>query len=186
MQNRSPIAVFLLSMVTGGIYSWYWLVKTKTEMNTMGEKIPTAWIWLIPCVGSIWWIWKYSEGVEHVTHNKVSGVLAFILLFCLGTIGEAIIQNYFNEDVAAVSAQPIQPTYAQPVQEQPAYQQPVQQQPIYQQPVEPQVQPYQQPIQPVEQPQQSFEQPFQAPQPEAPIEKPQQSVDQPQNPFQQQ
>jgi len=181
MQNRSPIEVFLLSMVTGGIYSWYWLVKTKTEMNNMGEKIPTAWIWLIPCVGTIWWMWKYSEGVEHVTHNKVSGVLAFILLFCLGTIGEAILQNYFNEDVAAVSAQPMQPTYQRPVQEQPAYQQPVQQQPV-----EPQVQPYQQPIQSVEQSQQSFEQPFQTPQPEAPVEQPQQPVDQPQNPFQQQ
>jgi len=175
-------------MVTGGIYSWYWLVKTKTEMNNLGEKIPTAWIWLIPFVGTIWWMWKYAEGVEHVTHNKVSGVLAFILLFCLGTIGEAILQNYFNEDVAVVAAQPISqnPSYQSPVQEQPAYQQTVQQQPIYQQPVEPQVQSYQQPVQQGEQSQQPYEQPFQAPQPEAPVEQPQQSVDQPQNPFQQQ
>jgi len=136
MQNRSPIAVFLLSMVTGGIYSWYWLVRTKTEMNNLGEKIPTAWIWLIPFVGTIWWLWKYSEGVEHVTQNKISGVLAFVLLFCLATIGQAIIQNYFNEDVVTASTQPMQPM--QPVQQQPVYQQPVQQ---------------------MEQPQQSYAQP---------------------------
>lgn len=157
MQNRSPIAVFLLSMVTGGLYSWYWLVRTKTEMNNLGEKIPTAWIWLIPCVGTIWWMWKYSEGVEHVTNNKISGVLAFVLLFLLGTIGEAILQNYFNEDVAVASAQPMQPTYAAPAQSYNPVQQPIQQQPAYQQPIQPMQQPvYQQPVE--QQPQQPNDQ----------------------------
>ena len=97
MQQRSPIAVFLLGMVTGGLYSWYWAVKTKGEMNKMGESIPTAWIWLIPIVGVIWWYWKYSEGVEHVTHEKLSGVLAFILLYLLHIVGQAILQDYFNK-----------------------------------------------------------------------------------------
>lgn len=97
MKQRNPIAVFLLSLVTCGIYSLYWLVKTKGEMNKMGEKIPTAWIWLIPFVGSIWWLWKYSEGVEHITGEKPSGVMAFVLLFLLGNIGQAIIQDYFNK-----------------------------------------------------------------------------------------
>jgi len=115
MKQRSPIAVFLLSLVTGGIYSWYWAVKTKGEMNNLGEKIPTAWIWLIPMVGSIWWLWKYSEGVEHVTNEKVSGVLAFVLLFLLGNIGQAIIQDSFNKIVAVAPMAPVQPSYVQPV-----------------------------------------------------------------------
>jgi hypothetical protein len=100
MKQRSPIAVFLLPVVTFGIYSWYWLVKTKGEMNKMGEDIPTVIIWLIPFVGSIWWLWKYSEGVEHVTHEKLGGVLSFVLLFLLGTIGQAIIQDSFNKTTA--------------------------------------------------------------------------------------
>lgn len=54
MKNRNPLLVFLLSILTGGIYSWYWLVKTKGEMNKLGEKIPTAWIWLIPIIGNFW------------------------------------------------------------------------------------------------------------------------------------
>lgn len=119
MKQRSPIAVLLLGLITGGIYSLYWLVKTKGEMNQLGAKIPTAWILLIPIVGQIWWLWEYSEGVGHVTNEKISGVLAFVLLFLLGTIGQAIIQDSFNKIVAVPStmaSEPTQPmTTSQPV-----------------------------------------------------------------------
>src|SRR5690554_4662556 len=97
MKQRKPVAVLLLPFVTFGIYSWYWAVKTKGEMNARGEQIPTAWIWLIPFVGSVWWYWKYAEGVEHVTNKKMEGVMAFVLLMLLGSIGEAIIQDAFNK-----------------------------------------------------------------------------------------
>ncbi len=72
-------------------------------MNALGEKIPTAWIWLVPFVGTIYWQWKYSEGVEHVTKGKTSGVLAFVLLFLLGFIGQAIVQSEFNKIDATVA-----------------------------------------------------------------------------------
>ncbi len=104
MKQRSPIAVFLLPFITLGIYSLYWMVKTKVEMNENGAEIPTAWLIIIPFV-NIWWMWKYSEGVEIVTKEKLSGVLAFILLFVLGTIGQAIIQDSFNKvSASAVTA----------------------------------------------------------------------------------
>ena len=41
MTKRSPLTVFLLALVTIGIYSWYWSVKTKTELNQRGGAIPT-------------------------------------------------------------------------------------------------------------------------------------------------
>ena len=119
MKKRSPIAVFLLGLITLGLYSWYWAVKTKGEMNARGEKIPTAWIWLIPFVGTWWWYWKYAEGVEHVTQEKINAVLAFILLILLGSIGEAIIQSFFNKvdestvpTPAPVAGQPVSPAPA--------------------------------------------------------------------------
>ena len=111
MKQRSPIAVLLLPFVTLGIYSWYWAVKTKGEMNNQGESIPTAWIWLIPFVGMIWWCWEYSKAVENVTHEKLSGVLAFILVWLLGFIGQAIIQDYFNKIVEVPSSNAA-PVYA--------------------------------------------------------------------------
>ena len=96
MQQRSPIAVFLLPFVTFGIYSLYWLVKTKGEMNSKGAQIPTAWLLIVPLV-NYWWLWKYSEGVELVTGGKLSGVLSFVLIFLLGNIGYAILQDSFNK-----------------------------------------------------------------------------------------
>lgn len=101
MKYRSPIAVFIFSMITFGFYGWYWVVKTKGEMNKMGENIPTAWIWLIPIVGTIYWTWKYSEGAGHVTKDKLDAALCFVLLFLLGYVGSAIVQHYFNETVVA-------------------------------------------------------------------------------------
>jgi hypothetical protein len=96
MQKRNPVAVALLTLVTLGIYGIYWSVKTKGEMNARGATIPTAWLIVVPFV-NIWWIWKYSEGVEKVTKGKLTTVISFILLFVLDIIGMAIVQYYFNE-----------------------------------------------------------------------------------------
>ena len=96
MKHRSPIAVLLLPLITFGIYSIYWMVKTKGEMNERGAQIPTAWLIIVPIV-NIWWMWKYSEGVGKVTNDKISDVLAFVLILLLGIIGNAIIQNFFND-----------------------------------------------------------------------------------------
>ncbi len=106
MKNRNPILVFVYGLITFGIYSLVWAVKTKGEMNQLGEKIPTAWIILIPLVGPIWFYWAYSQGVGHITQEKMSAILAFILLFLLGAIGEAIIQDSFN-NIAGAPASPV-------------------------------------------------------------------------------
>lgn len=103
MKNRSPVAVLLLPFVTFGIYSLYWQIVTKIEMNEKGANIPTAWLIIVPIV-NIWWLWKYCEGVEQITNSKMSGVLAFLLIFLLGFIGEAIIQDSFNKVSAAAPA----------------------------------------------------------------------------------
>jgi len=107
MKNRSPLLVFLFSLLTFGIYTIYWFVVTKNELNKQGAHIPTAWLIIIPFV-SIWWLWKYSEGVEHATANKMSGVLAFILMWLLGAIGCAIVQDSFNKSVAGTQTVPIE------------------------------------------------------------------------------
>lgn len=95
MQQRSPFLVFLLSLITFGIYGIVWYVKTKNEMNARGAQIPTAWLLIIPIV-NIYWLWKYSEGVEVVTSKDMSNAVAFILLLLLGIIGMAIVQSKFN------------------------------------------------------------------------------------------
>lgn len=97
MKNRNLLAVFFLPFVTFGIYSWHLAIKTKTEMNNLGADIPTAWIWLIPFVGIIWWLWKYCEGVELVTKGRVQTIVALIVLFVFGSLSQTILQYYFNQ-----------------------------------------------------------------------------------------
>ncbi len=99
MQHRDPIMVILLSIITLGIYSLFWYVVTKNEMNAKGAQIPTAWLIIIPFV-NIWWYWKFCEGVELVTNKGMGVAVAFLLLWLLGAIGEAIIQNELNKVAA--------------------------------------------------------------------------------------
>lgn len=99
MQHRDPIMVILLSIITFGIYSLFWYVTTKNEMNAKGAQIPTAWLIIIPFV-NIWWYWKFSEGVEIVTNKGMETVIVFLLIYLLGVIGEAVIQNELNKVTA--------------------------------------------------------------------------------------
>jgi len=95
MKRRSPILVLVLSIITFGIYALVWYVITKGEMNRRGARIPTALLIIVPLV-NIYWLWKFCEGVGHVTKERMSGPVAFILLFFLSVIGMAIIQNSLN------------------------------------------------------------------------------------------
>jgi hypothetical protein len=96
MTKRSVVAVIVLTFITFGIYSLYWYVKTKNEMVARGASIPTGWLLIIP-IANIYWMWKWSEGVEFVTRGKMSGAVSFLLVFLLGLIGVAIIQSAFND-----------------------------------------------------------------------------------------
>lgn len=96
MTNRHPVLVIVLSLFTCGIYHIYWLVHTKLEMNKLGADIPTAWLLIIPFV-NIYWLWRWSQGVEKVTNNGLGAVPALLLCWFLGFIGTAITQSYFNK-----------------------------------------------------------------------------------------
>jgi hypothetical protein len=65
-------------------------------MNSSGADIPTAWLLVIPFAG-FWWEWKFGEGVDRVTHGRMSAGVAFLLLFFLGNIGAMIIQSELNK-----------------------------------------------------------------------------------------
>jgi hypothetical protein len=95
MTKRSPVAVFFLPMITFGIYSLVWTVKTKDEMVAKGADIPTAWALIIP-IWNLIFLWKYCQGVEKVTKGAMGAGLALVMLWFLGTIGMAMIQSKFN------------------------------------------------------------------------------------------
>ncbi len=51
IEKRSPLLVAALSILTFGIYFFYWLYKTKNEMNSLGGKIPSVWISILSAFG---------------------------------------------------------------------------------------------------------------------------------------
>jgi len=96
MKKRNPLAVFFLPFITFGIYSLVWLVSTKIDMNSKGAGIPTTWLIIISII-DLYWLWKYAEGVEHVTKKGSSAVGSFLMLFFLGPIGMAVVQSSLNK-----------------------------------------------------------------------------------------
>ena len=108
MTQRSPASVFFLSLITLGIYSIVWQVKTKNELNSKGADIPTAWLIIVP-LANLYWIWKYAEGVEKVSGGKITAVMTLILMLLLSIVGMAILQGEFNKlspETTAVEATP--------------------------------------------------------------------------------
>ena len=102
MTKRSVVAVILLTLITFGIYGLVWFVKTKHEMVDSGAEIPTSWLLIVP-FANIFWLWKWSGGVDHVTQGKSGQAVSFILVFLLGIIGMAIVQSALNSAVDAGS-----------------------------------------------------------------------------------
>lgn len=116
MKQRNPVTVFFLSLITFGIYSLVWEVKTKNELKAQGADIPTAWLIIVP-IANLYWIWKYSLGVEQVSKGKVSAVLTLILLLLLSIVGQAILQSEFNKLGSAPAGSgpaPVPPTAPAP------------------------------------------------------------------------
>jgi len=96
MQNRSPAAVLILTIVTIGLYGLIWNVKTKTELNsTYHAEIPTAWLWLVPFVGGLYWMWRWSMGAEKATGT--SAISIFLLMLVFPIIGIPVLVSKFNQ-----------------------------------------------------------------------------------------
>jgi hypothetical protein len=64
-------------------------------MTAKSAAIPTLLLIWIPFAG-IYWLWKWSEGIEKTTGGAMSGVAAFFLIWLFGCIGQAIVQDKFN------------------------------------------------------------------------------------------
>ena len=96
MKNRSIVSLVILSIVTLGIYTIYWFVVTKGELNEHGASIPTAWFLIIPFV-SIYWMWLYFTAAEKFTNGKANALVGFLLgLFITPVISAALCQDAYN------------------------------------------------------------------------------------------
>ena len=104
MTHKNPVVVLALTIVTLGIYGIIWLARTRGEMVARGAQIPTTWLIIIPIV-NLFYYWKWSKGVEHV--SGASGALMFVLWLLLSPVAMIYAQVQFNRvgnGVAPVAA----------------------------------------------------------------------------------
>jgi hypothetical protein len=97
-KHRSPAWCIVWSFVTL-IYIWYWLVTTKTDLNakTTGRKCPTAWFWLIPVVGCLYWNYRYAEVVADIFGESEIGTFLLVTIFPM--IATGVLQSKYNKGV---------------------------------------------------------------------------------------
>jgi hypothetical protein len=96
IKHRNVFLVYFFSFITFGIYALYWMVSTKKEINSLGAKIPTAWLLIVP-IANIYWIYKYCEGFSLNVKKDDNTLLWFILYLIVGIIMPAIVQIELNK-----------------------------------------------------------------------------------------
>lgn len=96
IKYRNIFLVYLYSIITLGIYSIYWWVATKEEINSLGGNIPTAWLLIIP-IANLYWEYKYCDAFAKYVKKDNNGILYFIIMLLAGIIMPAIIQAALNQ-----------------------------------------------------------------------------------------
>ncbi|MCK5040016.1 MAG: DUF4234 domain-containing protein [Candidatus Aenigmarchaeota archaeon] len=96
VKKRNILVVYLLTIVTFGLYGIYWTISTKTEMNELGAEIPTAWLMIIPIV-NLYWLYKYCEGFATKVKKDNNTVLWFVVYLFIGIVMPFIIQSELNK-----------------------------------------------------------------------------------------
>jgi hypothetical protein len=88
--------LILMSVLTLGLFSIPWFIRTRGEMvKNAGATIPPSWHLVIPILNIIWF-WHWAGALQKATNGKTSQGLGFV--FCiLGLIGMCIVQGTFNE-----------------------------------------------------------------------------------------
>lgn len=94
--HRSLLKMFGLMIITLGIYTIYWLVVTKRELNTAGAHIPTAWLFIIP-LANLYFLYKFAEAFSKIILKSDSfTVVYFLLILFTLPLGELICQAHMN------------------------------------------------------------------------------------------
>jgi len=82
IKKRNPALVVIFSIITLGIYLLYWIVATKKEIKSLGAKIPSAWLIIVP-IGNLYFLYRYCEGFsDYVKKDKMGVVWTLLTLTC--------------------------------------------------------------------------------------------------------
>lgn len=115
MVEKKNIALcIVLSIVTCGIYTWYWLFSLAEDVNAVSgdtERLSGGLVLLFTLLtcGIFGWYWLYKSGdtldqmkLERGNPKGYLGILYLLLgVFGLGVVAYALMQSELNEYAAA-------------------------------------------------------------------------------------
>lgn len=96
VKERNPIMVIIYSMITCGIYSLYWAIQTKNEINEKGGEIPTGWLLIVP-FANLYWFWRYVEDWHKVTKPEQDLIMVVLVFFVFSPLAIYWIQTELNK-----------------------------------------------------------------------------------------
>lgn len=89
VKERNPILVILFSVLSCGIYMWYWIYATSKELNEMGHletgaSTMLSFLFLGPL--ALLTFWKHAKAIEALSGGEKGGGMLFViaLLFAPG------------------------------------------------------------------------------------------------------
>ncbi len=104
VKNRNLIFVTVLSLITFGIYFFYWFYSTRKELYEINKKDGNAIIDLImlfiPFV-NFYAFWKYCGDVELISKGTQGKVLLFILMLIFFPAYVYLTQQEINKFASA-------------------------------------------------------------------------------------
>jgi hypothetical protein len=105
IKARNPVGIIILSIITFGIYALYWIVKTKGEINSLGGRIPTAWLVIVP-IANIYFFYRYAESFSTYVKKDNSPILWFLLFLVIAPVAMILVQIELNGHAAAAASKP--------------------------------------------------------------------------------
>jgi UDP-N-acetylmuramyl pentapeptide phosphotransferase/UDP-N-acetylglucosamine-1-phosphate transferase len=99
LKLRNVVLVYILGIITLGIYFIYWYVKTKREINeNFGAAISTCWLLIIP-IANIYWMYRYAEAYAYYVKRDSNTTLWALLFILISIITPALVQIELNKYV---------------------------------------------------------------------------------------
>lgn len=112
IQKRNIAIAIIFSIVTCGIYSYYWIAKMNDEVNSFAGRTNATsggmvvLFSILTCgIYSYYWLYKMGEAVDQVRaqygrpNNSSSIVYLLLGIFGLGIVSLALMQNELNQMV---------------------------------------------------------------------------------------
>ena len=97
LTHRNIWQMIFLTIITCGLYTIYWLVATKLELNKSGATIPSAWLIIIPLV-NIYFLYEFAQGYcKIIFGDDTQSVAYFALILLTLPIGAIIFQSQINK-----------------------------------------------------------------------------------------